>query len=197
MDVDGPAAVGGEVRRSQELVVAGQHRQLDGRQRSAPPMAHPARARRDDRRDAGRCRDAMGGGNVEGADARAVADDERHDGRSGVEDGPQVRAAPRDQDPHPHANRTRASPAATATTRRCGARPRAARPGPPRPCAAGTTTVMPIPRLKVRTISSSAMSPRCWMRREDRWDRPRAGLDLDAESRRAACAARSPPSRRR
>ena len=30
--------------------------------------------------------------------------------------------------------------------------------------AAGTTAVIPIPTLKVRTISSSAMSPRCWIR---------------------------------
>ena len=110
---------------------------------------------------------------------------------NGVEHRFQVRATAGDEDPQPDGASPHASDEGDARRVRRRPAPRS-RPAPPRApprtatstCSGWTTAVMPIPRLKVRTISSSAMSPRSWIRLKMRGTRQDAGLDLDAQASR-------------
>ncbi len=163
MDVDRPAAERGEVGGAQELVVAGQDGELDARlapgphrwRRRAPPH-------RRSRSAAGRGPDAVGRRDLERTHAGTVADDERN-GSPASRMASRFEPRPETRTPSLMRSRTRGSPAGTSTTRpmrhASGSAASAAS-----TAAAGTTAVMPMPTLKVRTISSSAMSPRCWMR---------------------------------
>ena len=138
VDVDGPSAEGREVRRSQQLVIAGQQGKFRAESAIAAPMAWSrASALANAARVSTRLGTLMGGGDRQGRHAGPVADDQdRLDvGQplvgDGIEHRPQVRAAAGDE----HGQAASGQASSLRGRRRAARRTRPAprsRPAPPR-----------------------------------------------------------------